>query len=105
MSADFEAQTQAGLVSDCKLIDYRTVELSKLALLENEVPVAVLTFVTTEILCFRNKAGVIKLGAEDNIQNARYSIAFTKKGILDPESEFNPATNGWIILDWARSNF
>lgn len=98
-------QKQAGLVSDCKLIDYRTVELSKLALIEDEVPVAILTFTTTEILCFRNKKGEIKLGAEDNIQNARYSIAFTKKQILEPDSEVNPETNGWIIIDWARSAF
>ena len=102
MTAEFDAQKKAGLLSDCKLIDYRNVELSKLALLEDELPVAMIHFQTTEILCFKNKKGDIVLGAEDNIQNARYAIAFTKKQILDSEADVNPSTNGWVIMDWAR---
>jgi import inner membrane translocase subunit TIM44 len=103
LNAGFEAQKQASLISDCKLIDFRHVELQKLTLLEDEVPVMIVSFSTTEILCFRNKKGEIKLGGEDNIQNARYVLAFTKKQLLDPESEISPLTNGWIIIDWARA--
>ncbi|KAJ3373456.1 Multifunctional pyrimidine synthesis protein CAD [Kappamyces sp. JEL0680] len=103
LTADLDVQKQAGFISDCKLIDYRNVELSKLTLLNDEVPVAVLSFQTTEILCFRNKKGDIVLGAEDNIQNAHYSIALTKQQILDPEAEFNPLTDGWVIIEFARA--
>lgn len=102
MVAEFDVQKKAGLVSDCKLIDYRNVELSKLSLLEDELPIALIHFQTTEILCFKNKKGEVVLGAEDNIQNARYAIAFTKKQILDPEAEISASTNGWTVIDWAR---
>jgi import inner membrane translocase subunit TIM44 len=87
------------------MIDYRNVELSKLTLLNDEVPVIILTFQTTEILCFRNKKGEVVLGAEDNIQNARYSLALTKKQILEPEAEYDPVTEGWIIIEFARGAF
>jgi import inner membrane translocase subunit TIM44 len=83
-------------------VDYRQVEISKIILLEEEFPVIVITFRTTEILCFKNKKGEIALGAEDNLQNAAYALAFTKQQLIDPEAEHNPTTNGWTILQWAR---
>jgi mitochondrial import inner membrane translocase subunit TIM44 len=78
------------------------VEIQKIILLDEEFPVIVISFRTTEILCFRNKKGEIVLGAEDNLQNAAYGLAFTKAQLIDPEAEHNPNTNGWTIIQWAR---
>jgi hypothetical protein len=50
LTADFEVQKKPGWYPILTYCDYRTVELSKkkLALLDEEVPVAILTFTTTE---------------------------------------------------------
>ncbi|KAJ3320267.1 protein translocase subunit [Boothiomyces sp. JEL0866] len=99
----FKAQKEAGLVSDCKLVDYRNCEIEKMMLLEEETPIILVKFSTTEILLFRNKKGDIALGAEDQLQSARYVLAFTKTKLINPDAEYNPKTNGWTIVQWARA--
>ncbi|KAJ3259082.1 protein translocase subunit [Boothiomyces macroporosus] len=99
----FKAQKEAGLISDCKLVDYRNCEIEKMMLLEEETPIILVKFSTTEILLFRNKKGDIALGAEDQLQNARYVLAFTKTKLINPDAEYNPKTNGWTIVQWARA--
>ncbi|KAJ3043039.1 protein translocase subunit [Rhizophlyctis rosea] len=103
LTAGFEAQRQQGLISDCKLLDIRRVDIRKLTLLEDELPVALVTFTTHEILAFRDKKGVLKLGKEDHIEMATYVMAFTKAQSVDPEMEINPKTGGWLVIDWSRS--
>ncbi|KAJ3038326.1 protein translocase subunit [Rhizophlyctis rosea] len=103
LTAGFEAQKLQGLISDCKLLDIRRVDIRKLTLLEDELPVALVTFTTHEILAFRNKKGELKLGKEDNVEMATYVMAFTKAQAVDPEVEVNPKTGGWLVIDWSRS--
>ena len=78
MQVDFIAQKTQGLISDCKLLDIRNTEIRKVSLLENELPVIMITFTAQEILLFRNKKGEIALGREDAIQTSNYVFAFTK---------------------------
>ncbi|KAJ3213102.1 protein translocase subunit [Dinochytrium kinnereticum] len=104
LNASIELQRQSGLVSDCKLLDLRRVDIKKFVFLEEQIPVAILSFGTQEILLFRDrKTGEIKLGNEDHIDQAFYAIAMTKAQIVDPEATFNPATAGWKIIQWSRS--
>ncbi|KAJ3270891.1 protein translocase subunit [Terramyces sp. JEL0728] len=103
ISFGFKAQKEAGLISDCKLVDYRNCEIEKMMMLEEEIPIIVVKFSTTEILLFRNKKGDIALGAEDKLQTARYIAAFTKTKLINPEAEYNPNTNGWTIVQWHRA--
>ncbi|KAI8823576.1 uncharacterized protein EV422DRAFT_521546 [Fimicolochytrium jonesii] len=103
LSAGFEAQQQQGLVSDCKLLDIRHVDIRKLTLLEDEVPVILVTFQTNEILIFRNRKGELKLGNENAIETATYVMAFTKAQCVDPSATISARTNGWIVIDWSRS--
>jgi import inner membrane translocase subunit TIM44 len=102
IKADSHAQKVAGLIPDCKIVDMRHVELSKMILLDDEFPVAVVTFQTTEIICFKNKKGEVKLGAEDNLVNGHYIFAFTKSQLIDPDAPVSDVTDGWLILQWAR---
>ncbi|KAJ3280460.1 protein translocase subunit [Borealophlyctis nickersoniae] len=103
LTAGFEAQRTQGLISDCKLLDLRRVDIRKLTLLEDEIPVILVTFTTHEILMFRNKKGELKLGKEDHIEMATYVMAFTKAQAVDPSVEINPKTGGWVVIDWSRS--
>ena len=102
ISAEFKINATSGYISDCKLLDYRNTEISKMTLLNEEIPIIVLTFQTTEIIAFKNKKGEFVLGAQDNLVNARYGLAFTKAKLMDSEIPHNPNTNGWLIVDWAR---
>lgn len=94
--------TKAGLKSECKVLDIRNTEIQKMTLLENELPVFVVTFQTNEIIGYTNKAGEYKIGAEDNVVGGRYALAFTKKQIMEPEAENNPKTNDWHIIQWSE---
>ncbi|KAK5664897.1 protein translocase subunit [Batrachochytrium dendrobatidis] len=102
LTAGFESQKQQGLVSDSKLLDIRGVDIRQLKLLNDEVPIILIGFTTQEILLFRNRKGEIVVGSEDVILTASYAIAFTKAQLVDSEVEYNPATNGWLVVDYAR---
>ena len=63
-------------------------------MLENEVPVFVVTFATQEVLCFKNaKTGEIIVGAEDRVEQCHYAAVITR---VEDEIE-NELTAGWKI--------
>lgn len=64
LSAGVAAQKVQGLVSDCKLLDVRNVELVAAKILDTDVPVMVVSFQTQEVLLFRNLKGEIAVGKE-----------------------------------------
>ncbi|TPX69446.1 hypothetical protein SpCBS45565_g02463 [Spizellomyces sp. 'palustris'] len=103
LAAGFESQKTQGLVSDCKLLDLRRVDIRKLTLLEDEVPVILVTFQTDEILMFRNVKGKLVVGNENAIESATYVMAFTKAQAVDPSVEVSERTGGWVVIDWSRS--
>jgi len=64
-------------------------------MLENEVPVFVVTFTTQEVLCFKNaKSGEVIVGAEDRVEQCHYAAVITR--IEDK------LTAGWNIVEMAR---
>jgi import inner membrane translocase subunit TIM44 len=70
-------------------------------ILENDIPVLVLTFRTQEIIVFRNaKSKEIVYGKEDNIEQVHYACVLTK----EPDEIQNPVTNGWRIIDMAKQD-
>ncbi|KAJ3302417.1 protein translocase subunit [Blyttiomyces sp. JEL0837] len=104
LAASVELQRTAGLVSDCKLLDLSRVDIRKFMFLEDQFPVIILSFATQELLLFRDrKTGEVKLGSEDHIDSAFYSVALTKTLLVDPEAKFDPATNGWKVITWSRA--
>ena len=102
LSASIETQRAAGLVSACKLLDLNRVEVKKLTF-DNEIPLAVLSFATQEILLFKDiKTGEIKLGDENHIDKAFYAVVLTKTALIDSKAEIDPLTNGWKVVVWSR---
>ncbi|KAI9019400.1 hypothetical protein CLU79DRAFT_758657 [Phycomyces nitens] len=99
LTALIQAQMQQGLVSDCRIQDLRDVDLVAAKILENDIPVLVLSFRTQEIIVFRNaKSGEVVFGKEDHIEQVTYACVLTK----EPEDLQNPVTGGWRIIDMAK---
>ncbi|KAI9271324.1 hypothetical protein BY458DRAFT_509670 [Sporodiniella umbellata] len=99
LTAVIQAQMQQGLISDCKIQDLRDIELVAAKILENDVPVLVLSFRTQEIIVFRNaKSGEVVYGKDDVIEQVTYACVLTK----EPEDLQNPVTSGWRIIDMAK---
>ena len=105
LKVGFEASKSQGLIPDSKLLDIRKVDIRKMTLLEDELPVILIGFSTHELVVYKNKKGKVVLGSDESIQTAHYVIAFTKKQLLEAEAQIEPKTNGWVIIDWNRVQF
>ena len=65
-------------------------------ILEDEIPVYVVTFATQEILLFRNaKTGEVVVGAEDRVEQCHYAAVITR---VEEELD-NELTGGWKIVE------
>ncbi|KAF9108530.1 protein translocase subunit [Mortierella sp. GBA35] len=101
LTAGFQAQIQQGLVSDCKILELRNVELVSAKVLENDVPVLIVSFNTQEVTVFRNRlTREVVFGKEDAIEECTYACVIT----LTPETMQNPLTRGVRIMDMAKHN-
>ncbi|KAF8980528.1 protein translocase subunit [Entomortierella lignicola] len=99
LTAGFQAQIAQGLVSDCKILELRNVDLVSAKVLENDVPVLIISFQTQEITVFRNRlTREIAFGKEDAIEEATYACVMT----ITPENLSNPLTRGVRIMDMAK---
>ncbi|KAG6329075.1 hypothetical protein ID866_10013 [Astraeus odoratus] len=97
--ATIEQYLRQGLVSDSKVLDIRQVDVSDAKILENEVPVFVVTFSTQEVLLFRNPASrEVVIGAEDRVEQCVYAAVITRI----PEELSDELTGGWKIVEMAR---
>lgn len=99
LTAVIQAQVQQGLISDCRIQDLRDVDLVAAKILENDIPVLVMSFRTQEIMIFRNaRTNEIAYGQEDRIEQVTYACVITR----EPEDLQNPITGGWRIIDMAK---
>ena len=65
-------------------------------ILENEIPVFVVTFATQEMLLFRNaKTREIVVGAEDRVEQCHYAAVVTR---VEEELD-NELTGGWKVIE------
>lgn len=91
-----EQYVKQGLVSDSKVLDIRRVEVAQGKILENDVPVFLVTFATQEVLCFRSaKSGDIVVGNPTAVEQCNYAAVLT---LVESELD-NPETGGWKIVE------
>jgi mitochondrial import inner membrane translocase subunit TIM44 len=65
-------------------------------ILEDDVPVFVITFTTQEMLIFRNaKTREIMVGAEDKVDQCHYAAVLTR---VEEELD-NELTGGWKVVE------
>lgn len=75
------------------------IQLVAAKILENDIPVLVMSFRTQEIILFRNaRTNEIAYGQEDRIEQVTYACVITR----EPEDLQNPITGGWRIIDMAK---
>ncbi|CAE6417278.1 unnamed protein product, partial [Rhizoctonia solani] len=97
--ATMEQYTKQGLISESKVIDIANVDVAKGSLLENNVPVFVVSFSTQEVLVFRNaKTAEVVVGAPDRVEQCSYAVVVTR---VEDELD-NQLTGGWKIVEMAR---
>ena len=91
---------QAGLRSDGRITDIRNVDILKARMLDNDIPVFVITCRTQEVHVYRNaKSGELAAGMEDKVQLVTYAIGLTRM----PEDVSNPETRGWRFIEMQKS--
>lgn len=74
----------------------RAFQISDAKILDNNVPVFLVTFVTQEILMFRNaKTREISVGADNKVEQCVYVAAITR---MEEELD-NELTGGWKVIE------
>jgi import inner membrane translocase subunit TIM44 len=97
--ATMEVFLGRGLVSDSRVLDIRQVDITAGKMLDNNVPVFVVTFATQEVMCFRNaKTREVISGAEDRVEQCHYAAVITR---IEDDLD-NELTAGWKIIEMAR---
>ncbi|KAL2043628.1 hypothetical protein N7G274_003935 [Stereocaulon virgatum] len=92
--------TTAGLKSDGRILDIRHVDILSARMLENEVPVFVITCRTQEVHVYRKaKTNELAAGMEDKVQLVTYAIGITRLA----EDVNNPDTRGWRLIELQKS--
>jgi import inner membrane translocase subunit TIM44 len=92
--------TTAGLKSDGKILDIRHVDILNARLLENEIPVFIITCRTQEVHVYKDrKTGQLMAGMDDKVQLVTYAIGVTRI----PEDVNNPETRGWRLIELQKS--
>ncbi|KAL7421387.1 protein translocase subunit [Cryptotrichosporon argae] len=88
-----------GLVSESKILDIKHVDIVSGKMLENDVPVWVVSFASQEVLLFRSaKTGEAVVGSENGVEACRYAMVLTR----DPAQLDNELTGGWKVVEMAR---
>ena len=91
----------AGLKLDGRIVDIRNVDILNARMLENEIPVFIVTARTQEVHVYRNaKTNELSAGMEDRVQQVTYAIGVTRI----PEDVSNPETRGWRLIELQKSS-
>ncbi len=92
--------TTAGLKSDGRILDIRHVDILSARMLENDIPVFIITCRTQEVHVYRNaKTNDLAAGMEDKVQLVTYAIGVTRVA----EDVNNPETRGWRLIELQKS--
>jgi import inner membrane translocase subunit TIM44 len=92
--------TTAGLKSDGRILDIRHVDILNARLLDNDIPVFIITARTQEVHTYKNvKTGDLAAGMDDKVQQVTYAIGVTRI----PEDVSNPETRGWRLIELQKS--
>ncbi|RAL65175.1 hypothetical protein DID88_001281 [Monilinia fructigena] len=92
--------TTAGLKSDGRILDIRHVEVLSARMLDNDIPVFIITCRTQEVHVYRNaKTNQLAAGMEDKVQLVTYAIGVTRVA----EDVNNSETRGWRLIELQKS--
>jgi import inner membrane translocase subunit TIM44 len=96
LEASRQPLREQGLVSEGRLLDLRNVELEAAKMMDNNVPILILSFKTQQIEVVKNaKTGEIVDGSPDKVNDVFYVWVMTK------DDKPNPLTKGWKVGEFA----
>ncbi|MCO5565480.1 hypothetical protein L7F22_019153 [Adiantum nelumboides] len=99
LMATIDPYVQRGAVLNGRLLDLKHVEILQARMLENDVPVVVVSFSSQELMYFKDaKTGEVLAGREDQADLCRYAMVLTR---LEEEMD-NEITGGWKVVELAR---
>lgn len=99
LMATIDPYVQRGAVLNGRLLDLKQVEILQARMLENDIPVVVVSFSSQELMYFKDaKTGEILAGREDQADLCRYAMVLTR---LEEEMD-NEITGGWKVVELAR---
>ncbi|CDR88852.1 related to TIM44-mitochondrial inner membrane import receptor subunit [Sporisorium scitamineum] len=88
-----------GLLPEGRLLDLKQVEIVQAKILDNNVPVLVVSFTTQELMFFKDpKTGEVKAGSDSQPDVCRYAMVLTR---VEEEMD-NQVTGGWKVVELAR---
>lgn len=99
LMATVDPYISKGMLAHGRLLDMRGVEIAQGKMLENNIPVLIVSFQTTELMYFKDaKTGEVKVGRDDQADRCRYAVVLTR---VEEELD-NEVTGGWKVVELAR---
>ncbi|KDN41343.1 Tim44-domain-containing protein [Tilletiaria anomala UBC 951] len=99
LMATVEPFLQKGYIAEGRLLDLKGIEIVQGKMLENNIPVLVVSFSSQELMFFTDpKTGEIKAGKSDQTDLCRYAMVLTR---VEEELD-NEITGGWKVVELAR---
>lgn len=99
LMATIDPYVQKGAILHGKLLDLKNIEILQAKMLDNNVPVVIVSFSSQELMYFKDaKTGQILAGRDDQAELCRYAMVLTR---LEEEMD-NEITGGWKVVELAR---
>ncbi|PWN54321.1 Tim44-domain-containing protein [Violaceomyces palustris] len=99
LMATIEPYLSKGYLPEGRLLDVRNIDILQAKMLENNIPVFVVSFKSQELMYFKDaKTGEIKAGNNENADLCMYAMVLTR---VEEELD-NEITGGWKVVELAR---
>ncbi|KAJ1017803.1 hypothetical protein NDA16_005120 [Ustilago loliicola] len=99
LMATIDPYLSKGFIPEGRLLDLKQVEILQAKVLDNNVPVLVVSFTSQELMFFKDpKTGEVKAGNQNQPDLCRYAMVLTR---VEQELD-NEITGGWKVLELAR---
>lgn len=99
LMATLDPYLSKGLLPEGRLLDLKHVEILQAKILDNNLPVLVVSFTSQELMFFKDpKSAQVKAGNADQPDLCRYALVLTR---IEDELD-NQITGGWKVVELAR---
>ncbi|PWY98125.1 Tim44-domain-containing protein [Testicularia cyperi] len=99
LMATLDPYLQKGMLPEGRLLDLKGIEILQAKILENNIPVLVVSFTSQELMFFKDpKDGSVKAGNDKQPDLCRYAMVLTR---VEEELD-NEITGGWKVVELAR---
>ncbi|KIS67497.1 protein translocase subunit TIM44 [Mycosarcoma maydis] len=99
LMATIDPYLSKGYIPHGRLLDLKNVEILQAKILDNNVPVLVVSFTSQELMFFKDpKTAEVKAGNDSQPDLCRYAIVLTR---VEDELD-NQVTGGWKVVELAR---